>query len=347
MRRSWVEISLSRLDHNYRIISEWVGGRPVIAVVKADAYGHGLEAVAARLAAAGVRSFGVADLAEARLLRRWAPEAEIIVFGGCSDADLPDFLEHRLTASVYREDLVPPRIPVEIKIETGMGRLGIAPERLLPLIRRLGDRVTGVFSTLPCADCDEAFTRAQIDRFRKVTDGLGLRRHLANSAALCLPEAGLDAVRPGLALYGIENSPAQRGLQPILRWKSRIMAVNRHAAGAPIGYGSTFRTSRDSRIGVVGVGYADGYRRDLSNRGQVRTVEGFAPVVGRISMDVLAVDLTDLPSIGAGSEVVLLESDPDSPIGATSMAAQLGTIPYEILTSIGARVERIYHDSRD
>lgn len=222
-----------------------------------------------------------------------------------------------------------------------MGRLGIHPGRLRPLLDRLGGRVTGVFSTLSCSDCDEAFTRAQIDRFLRATDGLDVRRHLANSAALGFPAAGLDAVRPGLALYGIANSPALLDLKPILSWKSTIMTVNDHPAGAPVGYGASFRTSRESRIGIVGVGYADGYRRDLSNRGQVRTAEGFAPIVGRISMDLTAIDLTDLPSIGPGDDVVLLDSDPDSPISAVALADLLGTIPYEILTSIGSRVERV------
>ncbi len=347
MRRSWAEISLTRLEHNHAVISRLVGGRPIIAVVKADAYGHGIEAVAPRLVACGVRTFGVADLGEARLLRRHAEDAEIIVFGGCDEVDAPEFRALRLTASLYREDRIPEGLPLEIKIETGMGRLGIRPERLRPLLEQLEGRVSGVYSTLPCADCDLEFTREQIARFREATDGLSVRRHLANSAALSIPEARFDAVRPGLALYGIANCPALSGLKPLLCWKSAVMAVNEHPPGAPIGYGASYRTSRASRIGILGIGYADGYRRALSNRGQVLTEAGPAPVVGRISMDLTAIDLTDLPSVGPGSQVVLLDSEPDSPVSAAALAESLGTIPYEILTTIGSRVERVYGTAWD
>ncbi len=344
MRRSWVEISLSRLEHNHAVISRLVEGRPIIGVVKADAYGHGLEPVVSRLLKCGVRTFGVADLNEARTLRSHAADAEIIVFGGCCETDLSEFTAHRLTASLFQKDWIPPKIRVEIEIETGMGRLGIPHEHLRSVVERLNGRATGVFSTLSCADCDREFTWAQIDRFRRATEGLGLRRHLANSAALDIPAAGFDAVRPGLALYGIANSPALAELEPILRWKSTVMAINAHPTGAHIGYGASFRTSRPSRIGIIGVGYADGYRRDLSNQACVGTREGFAPVVGRVSMDLTAIDLTELPGIGPGSEVTLLDWDPKSPISAAALADLLGTIPYEILTVIGSRVERVYQE---
>lgn len=347
MRRSWVEVSLSRLEHNHGVVSRLAEGRPIIGVVKADAYGHGLEPIVTRLLECGVRSFGVADLNEARALRSHTADAEIIVFGGCDEGDVSEFIAHRLTASLFREDRIPPTIPVEIEIETGMGRLGIPLERLRSVIGRLNARVTGVFSTLSCADCDREFTLAQIDRFRKATDGLGLRRHLANSAALGISQAGFDAVRPGLALYGIAASPALAELKPILRWKSAVMSVNTHPKGASIGYGASFQTSRPSRIGIIGVGYADGYRRGLSNLGLVQTAEGFAPVVGRISMDLTAIDLTDLPGVAPGSEVTLLDWAPGSPISAAALADLLGTIPYEILTTIGSRVERVYRMAWD
>ncbi len=347
MRRSWVEVSLSRLEHNLGVVSRLAEGRPIIGVVKADAYGHGLEPIVSRLRRCGVQSFGVADLKEGRALRSHAGDAEILVFGGCDEEDVPEFIAHRLTASLFCDDRIPPKIPVEIEIESGMGRLGIPPERLRSVIGRLNGRATGVFSTLSCADCDRGFTLAQIERFRKATEGLDLRRHLANSAALGIPQAGFDAVRPGLAMYGIANSPAHAELKPILRWKTTVMAVNIHPKGAPVGYGASYRTSRPSRIGIIGVGYADGYRRGLSNLGRVRTEEGFAPVVGRVSMDLTAIDLTELPGVAPGSEVTLLDWEPESPINAAALADLLGTIPYEILTMIGSRVERVYETAGD
>ena len=343
MKRTWVEVSLARLKHNLDVICGACGSVPVIAVVKANGYGHGMRAVAITLFEAGVRSFAVADLGEARELRSWVPSGDILVFGGCEPGDEAQFLALSLTSALYREDAVPVGVPVEIKIDTGMGRLGIAADRCRWLAGRLGSQVSGVFSTLSSADFDPAFTAEQIARFRGATEGLAVgRRHLSNSAGLAIPSARFDAVRPGLALYGIANADPLKALRPILRWKASVLAVNHYPAGATVGYGHAFTTVRPSRIAVLAVGYADGYSRRHSSNGQVLTQWGFAPVAGRVSMDLTSIDVTEFPDLKPGDEVVLLDDDPASPISAAGLARRIETIPYEILTSIGQRVERTY-----
>ena len=344
MTRSWVEVSLSRLAHNVSVVGRVSADTPLIAVVKANAYGHGVRRVAIRLHELGVRAFAVADLAEARELRLHLPDVEILVFGGCDPSEAPEFRARNLTAALFREDAVPPGVRVEIKVETGMGRLGVGPDRVEPLARRLGPQLSGVFSTCACADSDPDFTRRQIQGFERAVAGLGVRRHLSNSAGLSFPEARWDAVRIGLALYGISNSEATTEVLPILKWKARVLAVNPLAPGSTVGYGASFEVCRESRIAVVAVGYADGYSRLLSNRGRVLTTDGLAPLVGRVSMDMIAVDVTDCPGVKTGSEVVVLDDDPRSPLCAAAMARDLGTIPYEVLTTIGPRVHRVYRD---
>jgi alanine racemase len=225
-----------------------------------------------------------------------------------------------------------------------MGRLGLPCDRIRPLAEQLDRQVTGIFSTLACSDSDPEFTALQIDRFRQAGDGIPVLRHLANSAALTCSGALMDAVRPGLALYGIATVPGLADLQPVMTWKARVIAVNELPVGATVGYGATWRADRASRIGVIGVGYADGYRRDLSRGASVGTAHGAAPVVGRISMDLTAIDVTDLPAIQPGAEVTLLDADAGSPRSAAGLARRLGTIPYDILATVGPRVLRIYRE---
>jgi alanine racemase len=192
---------------------------------------------------------------------------------------------------------------------------------------------------------DPEYTQLQIERFLRATSGLAVRRHVCNSAGLQFPAGHLDLVRPGLALYGISPGPAPDPLKPILSWKTRILTINDFPSGTPVGYGGSFVTRRRSRIGVLSVGYADGYNRLLSDQGNVKTSAGLAPVVGRVSMDLTTVDLTELPNVTIGQEVTVLDNDPKSTLSARSLAAQTDTIPYEVLTSIGARVDRLYLES--
>jgi len=340
--RSWVEISLSNLEHNISTIRGMIPQKTeIIAVVKANAYGHGIDEIANRLNSLGIKSFGVADPNEALHLRKVLPESEITVFGGCQKNDEEIFRSARLTAAVFDLREVARDIRVQIKIDTGMGRLGVPwkdVDKLLPDIR---GRVTGVYATMASADSDPDFTQTQIKRFLEATAQIRVRRHVCNSAGLRFAEGYLEAVRPGLALYGIAMVPELGDLLPVLEWKTRILALNNMEPRATLGYGSTFRTEKQSRIAVLPVGYADGYNRLLSNQGKVEINQKLYPVVGRVSMDLTLIDVTSAPEFRIGDEVKLISSDPESPISALAMAQQLNTIPYEVLTTIGTRVERI------
>ncbi len=343
MKRSWVEVSLTKLQHNHSVIRQLIPSQTeVIAVVKADAYGHGMAKIASRLWSCGVRSFGVADVREGVELRRVLPDVEITVFGGCDPGSEEVFVSSDLTAAVFDDRTLPTDLKVQVKIDTGMGRLGVPWERAEEMIGQYPGLITGVYSTFSSSDLSREATHKQLLRFNEITSKLGIRRHISNSAGLQYSEAHLDAVRPGLALYGIALCPALAALRPVLRWKARILTINELPAGATIGYGRNFTTNRPGRIGVLPVGYADGYRRLLSNCGRVMTASGLAPVVGNVSMDLTTIDLTDLQEVRAGDDVILLDDDPGSELSAVQLAASLGTIPYEILTLIGPRVERVY-----
>jgi alanine racemase len=343
MKRSWVEISLPKLQHNLSVIRQLIPSRTeVIAVVKANAYGHGMAKIAEELWTCGVHSFGVADVREGIELRELLSEAEITVFGGCDPGSEELFVSSDLTAALFDDRVLPEDLKVQLKINTGMGRLGVPWERVGEMIKQSPGLVTGVYSTFSSSDVSPEATQQQMRRFNEATSELGIRRHISNSAGLQFSEAHLDAVRPGLALYGIALCPALVALRPVLRWKARIMTVNELPSGATIGYGRNFTTSRPSRIAVLPVGYADGYRRLLSNRGKVLTEYGLAPVVGNVSMDLTTIDVTDFEGVRTGDDVILLDDDPGSEISARQLAASLETIPYEILTLIGSRVERVY-----
>lgn len=345
MVRSWLEISLSRIVHNLGVIRNLMPREvPVIAVVKANAYGHGSIPVSRVLSQAGIDSFAVACLDEALELREILPSsAEIIVFGGLEDGRSELYRRWNITASVFDDIPVPAGIKVHVEIDTGMGRLGFNWETFHDVFSLGNKNVTGFYSHFSSADESEALTREQISRFETAVKGYPGLRHISNSAGLRFPEAHMDAVRPGLALYGIAPCPELRELKPALRWKSRILSVRDLPKGATVGYNRTFITSRQSRVGILPIGYADGYNRLLSGTGSVRLDSGaVVPVIGIVSMDLAAIDLTDHREAIKGGIVTLLDAVQESTLSARAIADQAGTIPYEVLTSIGSRVERRY-----
>lgn len=345
MSHSWVEISLSRLQENVAAIQEFLSSSTkIIAVVKANAYGHGLEPVSRSLLDCGIANFAVATLDEAVDLRRFVPETKILVLQGCLKGEEEAFREHDLTAALHDLQSIPENIKVEVKINTGMTRLGIPWKEAHIQIGKLQSEITGLYSHFASSDDDPEFTRLQLERFEAATADFPYPRHISNSAGLHFPEAHLDAVRLGLLLYGIPPRPSLDWVQPILSWKTRILALQKVAKGQSIGYGRTFVPSRDSLIGVLPVGYADGYNRLFSNRGQVRFRDQLVPVVGLVNMDLISIDLTNVPDATVGEEVVLLENILNSPLSVTAWAKALETIPYEVLTSISSRVERVYVD---
>ena len=343
MKHSWVEVSLSQLQENVTAIQDFLpSSTRIIAVVKANAYGHGLKPVSQSLVNCGIGDFAVATVDEAIALRDSVPQGSILVLQGCFEGEEEAFRQHDLTAALYDVQRFPENIKVEVKINTGMTRMGISWKEARSQIEQLQGEVTGLYSHFASSDDDDDFTRLQLERFEEATAGLPYPRHISNSAGLRFPEAHLDAVRLGLLLYGIPPNASLDRVHPILCWKTRVLALQTVAKGQSIGYGRTFVTSRDSLIGVLSVGYADGYNRLFSNRGQVRFRDRLIPVVGQVNMDLISVDLTDIPDAAVGEEVTLLENTHNSPLSATAWAEALGTIPYEVLTSISDRVERVY-----
>jgi alanine racemase len=366
-------IDLDALRWNFREIRAKVGpGVRILSMVKANGYGHGAPRIAEVLATEGSDSFGVATVEEGLELRAAGISAPILVVAGAYPDQLDLFAENKLTPVVHdAENLARlddgarkrgATFKVHLKVDTGMGRIGFPPADLaswLPRLKRLhGLEIEGVFSHFSHADNVAGdYTRNQLELFRDVVERLragGISPalvHLANSAAtITLPAAYFNMVRPGLMLYGIYPSPAmaaQIRLQPVLSWKSRILQLKKVPAGASISYGRTFITQRESLIATVPVGYADGYSRLLSNVGAMLVKGKRAPVAGTVCMDLTMIDVTDIGGIQEGDEVVLLGRQGNAVISADEMAAWSNTISYEILTSIGTRVPRIYDHSKE
>jgi len=361
-------IDLDALRWNLRQVKAKVGPTvKILSMVKANAYGHGAPAVAKALADEDAYAFGVATLEEAIELRQAGIHQPILVVTGVYLEQLGQFIEHRLTAVAHDLEAVKfldqaaqgrgAALNVHIKIDTGMGRLGFLPAEIhswLPSLKMLKAlKIEGVFSHFSRAESVQGdYTQKQLRIFQDVVARLRSQgvapplTHLANSAAtITLPEAYFDMVRPGIMLYGPYPSPAmmsQIELKPVLSWKTRITQLKKVPCGTSISYGQTFVTQRESFIATLPVGYADGYQRLLSNRGEVLVRGNRAPVAGTVCMDLTMVDVTDIAGVQPGDEVVLLGRQGDQEITADDLAGWTNTISYEILTSISARVPRIY-----
>jgi alanine racemase len=356
---------LSAIARNYRLLCERAGRAEVIPVVKAEAYGHGAASVARRLEDGGARRIAVAIADEGIRLRRGGVRAEILVLGFSDAREAPLFASYGLVPSLY--DLaqmkafaeatanLPEPLPVHLKLDTGMGRLGVRPGELagaIDLLRkspRLALR--GTFTQLARAEEPESpATNRQIDTMRACLATLSAGGvhpglvHVANSGGLLAHPASLfDAVRPGLALYGVLPSEAidPAGLEPAMTIETAVMSVRHVQAGTPLGYGGTFVTAGASTIAVLPIGYYDGLRRSLSGRVSVLLRGKEAPLVGAISMDLALVDATQ-SGAQLGDRVVLLGREAERRVTAWDLARAAGTIPYEILCGWGARVPRVY-----
>lgn len=370
-RPTVAEINLDHLSHNLEQVRLRVGSSAeILAVVKANAYGHGAVPVARRLVSDGVAMLGVATVEEGTLLREAGIEAPILILGGIFGEDLTAAAAFHFRPVVYSREILRSLskaalaagtdIDVHVKVDTGMGRLGTAlddlPDLLAAIAQAPGLRVEGILTHFAEADlADAEFARLQMALFERAVrmlreEGMAPRYvHAANSAAiLTLPESHQTLVRPGIALYGYLPSPAlsfPTPLRPVMSFKTKIVHVKTVPAGTPISYGRTFVTKRTSRIGTLPAGYADGFDRRLSNRGEVLVAGRRAPVVGRVCMDLAMIDLTDIPEARTGDEAVLIggQTGPDGTagfIGADEMASWMGTIPYDVLCGIGPRVPR-------
>lgn len=367
-RPTRLEVNADALAHNLRVLSR-LTRVPVLGVVKADGYGHGASFAARTLEQAGVSGLCVALLEEAMELRAAGVSVPVLVMGGYYGSAWSELLEERLTPIVYDaahvEGLADAarqrgvgRVPVHLKVDTGMTRLGVFPHEIARIARSFRRhpevRLEGVMTHLAAADTeDEASVHEQLAVFDSVVrdlTALGFGRpfrHAANSAAaLRFESARLDGVRPGLALFGVHPcSQSRADLRPVLRLVTHVVAMKALGKGRAVGYGATWRAPRESRIATIPLGYADGLCRSLSNRGQVLVRGRRAPIVGAISMDLATVDVTGIEGAAVGDEVVVIGAQRGSAgagaITVDEVAAMRGTIPWEVCTGISRRVPRI------
>ncbi len=350
-------IDLGAIIRNYEALRERAPGAEVAAVVKADAYGLGMAEVARALEAAGCRTFYVATVDEGAELRRVLPTAEIAVFNGVLAGSEMDFAEHRLIPVLNDLGQIDrwaafargwDEMPAILHVDTGMNRLGLPPheaEALAAMPERLdGMRVRCVISHLACADDPEAeMNRRQLDLFRAITARLPRRpRGLAASGGIFLgPEYHFDQVRPGIALYGVAPDPGRPNpMAPVVHLAGRILQVRDVDSPMAVGYGATHRVTRPSRIATVAVGYADGYVRSLSNQGRCFIGDVPVPVVGRVSMDSITLDVSGVAETEALPGMTVEVIGPHRPVD--DLAREAGTIGYEILTGLGRRFFRRY-----
>ncbi|HVP69384.1 MAG TPA: alanine racemase [Anaeromyxobacteraceae bacterium] len=371
-------VDLSAFAANYRVALE-VGGRPVLAVLKANAYGHGAVPLAQELAGLGVAMIGVALVEEGVELREAGVATPILVFGAAYDGRYDLLVEHRLVPVIFTAEhlsglaraarTLGVRASAHLKLDTGMGRIGLRPPELADFAAAAAARpevaVEGLCTHFASADLeDRALTERQVALFDEaaaslVRAGLPLRyRHLANSAGTVeYPAARQDLTRPGIMLFGYlpfhknaisPHAAAVAGrLRRVLTWRTEVIQVKEVAEGTPVSYGGRWVARRGSRIATIPVGYADGYPRRLSGRPGYGNADVLvrgkrAPVAGTVCMDMTMVDVTDVPGVAVGDEVVLLGSQGRETVDADELAERAGTISYEILCGIGARVPRRY-----
>jgi alanine racemase len=351
--RVWTEVDPAAIRANAEFAGRHAGAE-VIAVVKADAYGHGLgNAVPALRETAGI--FAVANVEEAAEVKLLAPEKDLLLLSPCLPGERRAAVELGCIATVSsaaEAEGVGKMARVSLKVDTGMGRIGIWHTQALAEIERLrssGDlRLHSVATHLPVADEDESFTRAQLDDFARFaakarTLAPAVKFHALNSAGICaFSEGRFDFVRAGLMLYGSASIPAfQTQLRPAMVWKSRILLVRDVPEGRSISYGRTFITPRPMRIATLAVGYADGYPRQASNRGACVLVGGRrCALLGRVTMDQILVDVSEVPQAVIGDEAVLIGSQGEETILAGEIAQWAGTIAWHIFTGIGGRTKR-------
>ena len=370
-RPTWAEIDLQALGHNFHVIRDCVGlDVQVLAAVKANAYGHGAVDCSRRLAKEGVDWFGVALPEEGVELREAGISKPILCMGGSWEAQEGLCIQQQLTPVVYRLDVAEAlnraaagagkTVDIHVKIDSGMGRLGVRceelPEFCEALKRFQNVRVDGLMTHLASADdhAKHEDTEKQLRRFRGALSMLRdsgftpTHVHAANSAGLfAFPESRFNLVRPGGTLYGFTRDVLPENfdhpnLLPVMSLHSQIELLKQVKKGEKLGYGGTFETQRDSVIATVPIGYDDGYRRAFSNRARVIVRDEFAPVVGRVSMDLTIIDVTDVPDVAVNDRVTLLGSSDNCSIVAEDLGELAETISYEITCGISNRVPRIY-----
>lgn len=366
------EINLNNLIHNLNQVRSCIeSGCRILAVVKANAYGHGLLRISQELEQNGVDMLGVAHVEEGICLREGGIRSDILVMGVLDDSQAGSIVEWRLTPVIYTLSVAKAlsleasrrntTISVHIKVDTGMRRIGLDPSEVVKFVREIsglkGIRIEGIMTHFAEADLANIdFVREQLYSFISTwrtleRDGIHIPlKHAANSAAIIeLKESHLDIVRPGIMLYGYipSHSLAEKvDVRPVLNLKTKVVYVKRVPPKTGISYGRTFVTSRETLVATIAIGYGDGYNRLLSNRGEVLVRGNRAPVIGRVCMDMSMVDVTGVPGVSAGDEVVLIGTQGREQITADDIARWTETISYEVLCNIGERVERKYISGR-
>lgn len=365
----WAEINLNNIIYNMNNIKNYAQNSTVVGVVKADAYGHGAVEIATTMINNGIKKLAVANIVEAIELREQHINVPIMILGISIDTAIQSILKYNIEPTVssyefaYKLNQEALRnkeyTTINIALDTGMGRIGFRPSNeSIDEIRKIYNlsniKVASVFSHFSTADAeDKEYSNYQLTNYNWFINKLNEydinieSKNLANSAAIIdLPNSHFDIVRPGIIQYGYYPSSEVKKellpIRPVLTWKTQVVHVKEIDANEFIGYGKNFKTNRKSIIATIPVGYADGYSRGLSNKGKV-LINGFlAPIVGNVCMDQFMVDITDIPNVKLGDEVILLGSDNNVKFDADDMAELLNTISYEILCNIGKRVPRIY-----
>ncbi|MBU3089096.1 alanine racemase [Clostridium gasigenes] len=373
IRAVWAEIDLDCIKHNMIEIRKQVGEKIIIAIVKADAYGHGAIDVASVLLENGADKLGVAVITEALELRKSGIEAPILILGYTPLDFTKDLIDQNIEQTVYSLDYAiglseialeeGKQIDIHIAIDTGMGRLGFLPnEESLDDIEKINNlkniNIKGIFTHFSSADeTDKEYTMMQLNKFKQFNKSLEERgikikeKHLSNSAAILdMEEAYFDAVRPGIIIYGYYPSneviKEKINLKPALTLKSNIVHVKVLPKGEYISYGREFKTERESIIATLPIGYADGYTRALYKKGKIIINGKSAPIVGRICMDQCMIDITDVGPVKVGDEVILIGEDQGIKFNADDIAKLLNTINYEVLCLIGKRIPRVYKKNK-
>lgn len=356
--RCWAEIERDALRHNARVVRDRIGSAEMLAVVKANAYGHGLMGVAETLAEQ-VQLFGVANLEEAMALRERF-HLPVIILGPSLPEEMPTIIERGFipTISTFEEAKAFDRLgktSINFKVDTGMGRMGAIEAEAVEVFERVAAlkniELQSVSTHMPVSDIDADYTKDQLVRFRKVVKQLrenvpgGYKAHVLQSAGtLGFNETVDEIVRAGVVLYGISPLPEfQKLLKPAMTWKTRIGLIRDVPKGHSISYGRTFITPKQMRVATMTAGYADGYPRHLSNVGAEMLVRRKrCPLLGRVTMDLMVIDVSHIPDVEVGDEVVLMGKQGDAEIPCRELADKAGTITWEITTRMGQRVKRVF-----
>lgn len=365
-RPTWAEVNLKSLAFNLNQVKKVLSAKTMIlATIKADGYGHGLIPVARKLAASGVDYFGVASIDEGIKLRAAGIKIPVLILGLFFKGDIAPLFDYELTPTICSYDLaleldrrgqrLAQRIKVHIKVDTGMGRIGLTEQEALKLIRRIHRlkfiEIEGIFTHFALADINQKFTADQINSFNRLilqleTEGIHIPlAHAANSmGVLAYRQSHFNMVRPGLVLYGLYPRPGLKiNLKPVLSLKTKVMYVKKVPKGCGISYGHSYITKKKTTIITLPIGYGDGYPRNLSNIGPILVKGKRFKISGRVCMDQIMVDVGNL-KVRLGDEAVLIGTQVKNRISAEELALYCNTIPYEIVCGLGSRIPRVYID---